>query len=57
MVVESHVTEPSGNEIDYRNMRNSRTGGYLDVMLLQPGRFFSSLLNWELSIRVNKFGY
>ena len=29
--VDLHVTEPSGNEIDYRNMRNSRTGGYLDV--------------------------
>ncbi len=29
--VDLHVTEPSGNEINYTNMRNNLTGGFLDV--------------------------
>lgn len=36
--VDLHVIEPSGNEIDYTNMRNGATGAELDVDNRQGGR-------------------
>ncbi len=45
--VDLHVTQPNGNELSYRNMRDRRTGGELDVDDLEGGRGSAENIYWR----------
>lgn len=34
--LDAHCTEPNGNEISFKNKRNHKTGGWLDVDIINP---------------------
>lgn len=49
--LDAHCTEPNGNEIYYSKKRSHRTGGWLDVDIINPQRGKPSVENIQFKTR------